>query len=213
MTDVLLKELTNSDIDWILTTGTQKQIPSGTVLFYQGQAVQALYILLDGALTVGVYQIDDTQLDRASIAREDNDLKIHTIAELSSGEMVGEFPFLKTNISTSTVKILKDSLILSVPLWEVTQKLQRDTHFAAHLYRAIAILHSNRFEETIYQLSANTKTLIEAELKEILLVFAELHDSDIDWMISVGKLESVDTDTTLIHPGRRITRWSIIGTY
>lgn len=72
MTDVLLKELTNSDIDWILTTGTKKQIPGGTVLFYQGQAVQALYILLDGALTVG--------------ASLDSDTQIHTIAELSSGD-------------------------------------------------------------------------------------------------------------------------------
>lgn len=204
MIDVLLKELTNSDIDWILTTGTKKQIPTGTVLFYQGQAVQALYILLDGALAVGIYQMDDTQLDCASVVQEDSDFLPHTIAKLSSGEMVGEFPFLKTNISTSTVTTLTDSLILSVPLWEVTQKLQQDTHFAAHFYRAIAILLFNRFEKTINQLRTNTKALVEPELKEILLVFAELQDSDIDWMISAGKLESIDMDTVLIHAGRPV---------
>jgi bacteriocin-type transport-associated protein len=204
MTDVLLKELTNSDIEWILSTGTQKQIPAGTVLFYQGQAVQALYILLDGALAVSTYQIDDTQLDCVSVAIENSNLSMRTVAELTSGEMVGEFPFLKTNISTSTVTILKDSLILFIPLWEVTQKLQQDTHFAAHLYRAIAILLFNQLEKTINQLSNNTKASIEPELKEILLVFALLQDSDIDWMISAGKLESVDAGKELIHPGRPV---------
>jgi bacteriocin-type transport-associated protein len=203
MTDVLLKELTNSDIDWILTTGTQKQIPAGTVLFYQGQAVQALYILLDGALAVNVYQIDETQLDRASVAIENSDLSMLKIAELASGEVVG-FPFLKTNISTSTVTTLKNSLVLSIPLWEVTQKLQQDTHFATHLYRAIAILLFNQLEKTINQLSRYTNVLVQPELKEILLVFAELQDSDIDWMISAGKLETVDAGKVLVHPGRPV---------
>ena len=63
MTDVLLQELSNSDIDWMLATGTKKEIPANTVLFYQGQFVKSLYILLDGALTIGVYQIDNNKLD------------------------------------------------------------------------------------------------------------------------------------------------------
>ncbi len=54
MTEVLLKELSNQDIDWMLTVGDRKEIDSGTVLIRQGQPLDALHIILDGALTVSL---------------------------------------------------------------------------------------------------------------------------------------------------------------
>ncbi|MGL5806363.1 MAG: hypothetical protein ACRC11_13140 [Xenococcaceae cyanobacterium] len=47
MTEVLLKELTNSDIDWMLATGTKQEIAPDRILVHQGQPVDCLYLLLD----------------------------------------------------------------------------------------------------------------------------------------------------------------------
>ena len=57
MTDVLLQKLKNSDLDWLLATGIKIEIPASTVLFHQGQFVNSLYILLDGALIIREQQM------------------------------------------------------------------------------------------------------------------------------------------------------------
>ncbi len=38
MTEVLLKELSTSDIDWMIATGRQREIAAGTVLLQEGKA-------------------------------------------------------------------------------------------------------------------------------------------------------------------------------
>ena len=70
MTEVLLKELTNSDIDWLISTGRRREIASGTVLIQEGQTTDSLHILLDGILTVTVPQADNNPLARAFAAME-----------------------------------------------------------------------------------------------------------------------------------------------
>lgn len=166
MTDVLLKELTNSDIDWILTTGAQKQIPSGTVLFYQGQAVQALYILLDGALTVGVYQIDDTQLEpaealyilldgklvlstyedkanpltRAFSRLGDNQVKQRQFAFISRGGIVGETSCVEVHLPSTSVRAVEEFLVLSIPLQQSYYTISNLPHVFIRKYAENPVL-------------------------------------------------------------------------
>lgn len=204
MTEVLLKELSNSDIDWMLTTGTREEIIPGTVVIRQGQPVNALYILLDGALSVSISQPDSNPLGRAFAALEGGEMSEREIARLSSGEIVGEVPFLQGYQPCTTVKALKRSIILSIPQQQLVTKLEQDVNFAAHLYRASAILLANRLERIVSQLSHSTLVFAQPQLREILFVFAELRDSDIDWMIAAGSVNHITTDTVLIHAGRPI---------
>jgi len=204
MTEVLLKELSNNDIDWMLATGTREEIAAGTVLIRQGEPVEALYILLDGALTVFVSQPDNNPLGRAFAALEGGEMSGREIARLSSGEMVGEMPFLEAPLSSTTVKAIEKSLILSVPQQQLTTKLQEDVSFAAHLYRASAILLADRLERIVSQVGHSTLVLGQPQLKEILFVFGELHDSDIDWMISGGSAQRIAAGTVLIQAGRPV---------
>lgn len=204
MTEVLLKELSNSDIDWMLTTGTREEIASGTTLIRQGEPINALRILLDGALTVSVAQDNDNLLGRAFAALEGDEMPGREIIRLSDGEMVGELPFSQEYLSFTTVKALKNSLVLSIPLQRLTAKLQEDRHFAAHLYRAIAILLADRLERIINHLGQSTIVLSQPQLKEILFIFAELHDSDIDWLIFAGQGQQIDAGTVLIQADRPI---------
>jgi bacteriocin-type transport-associated protein len=210
MTEVLLKELSNSDIDWMLATGSREEITSGTVLIRQGQPVNALYILLDGALTVAISQAEDNPLGRAFAALEGGAMAEREITRLSSGEIVGEIPFLSTYLPSVNVRALKKSLILSIPQQQLAIKLQQDVSFAAHLYRAIAILLANRLEKIVSQLGYSTLVFAQPQLREILFIFAELHDSDIDWLMSAGNANRISAGTVLIHAGRPVEALHIL---
>jgi bacteriocin-type transport-associated protein len=202
MTEVLLKELSNSDIDWMLATGIREEISAGTTLIRQGESVEAMHILVDGALTVCVAQSDDNPLGRAFAALEGGEMTGREIARLSSGEMVGEIPFLDAYLASTTVKAISDSQILSVPQALLAQKLKEDISFAAHLYRASAIMLADRLERIVSQLGSSTVVLAQPQLREILFIFGELHDSDIDWMISAGSAVRVPKGKVLIQAGR-----------
>lgn len=204
MTEVLLKELSNSDIDWMLKTGSREEIASGEVLIRQGEPVNALYILLDGALTVSISQADNNPLGRAFAALEGGEMTGREIARLSSGEMVGEIPFVESYLPSTTVRALRDSQVLSIPQQQLTAKLKQDISFAAHLYRASAIILADRLEKIVNQLDRSTLVLSQPRLREILFIFAELHDSDIDWLIVAGDAKRIPAGTVLIPSGRPV---------
>ncbi len=210
MTEVLVKELSNQDIDWILAAGIRVEIEPGTVLIQQGQPVDALYILLDGALTVSLIQSDTNPLGRAFAALEGGRLPGREIARLSSGEMVGEIPFVETYLPSTTVCAISKSLILTISRTQLIEKLQQDLDFAAHLYRASAVLLANRLEQMMSQLGRSTVILSKPQLREALIIFAELHDSDIDWLIAAGRVQQVAAETVLIHSGSPIEALHIL---
>jgi bacteriocin-type transport-associated protein len=210
MTEVLLKELSNSDIDWMLATGSKEEVAPGNVLIRQGQPVNALYILLDGTMTVTISQADENPLGRAFAALEGGEMSGREIARLASGEMVGEIPFLESYLPSTTVKALSKSLVLSIPQQQLATKLKQDVSFAAHLYRASAILLADRLEKIFSQIGHSTLVLGQPQLREILFIFAELRDSDIDWMIAAGSVNKIATGSVLIHGGRPVEALHIL---
>ncbi len=153
MTEVLLKELSNSDINWMSATGHRQEIAAGTVLVQEGQAADTLHIVLDGTLTVTVSQSDNNPLSRAFAAMEGGETSGREIARLSSGEIVGEIPFLGTRPTATSVKAIEKSLVMSIPQQQLAAKLQQDVGFASRFYRAIAILLSDRLQSLVNQLT------------------------------------------------------------
>ncbi|MDZ7961795.1 MAG: cyclic nucleotide-binding domain-containing protein [Aulosira sp. DedQUE10] len=210
MTEVLLKELSNEDIDWMLTVGQQVEFEPGKVLIQQGQPLEALHILLDGTLKVTLAQPDKNPLGRAFAALEGGTLPGREIARLSSGEMVGEIPFVETYLPATTVSATSKSLVLTIKRSHLIQKLEQDLSFAAHLYRASAVLLANRLEQMINQLGNSTVVLSQPQIREALIVFAELHDRDLDWLITAGRVEQFAADTVLIRSGRPIESLHIL---
>lgn len=183
--EVLLKELSNSDINWLIAKGRRAEIPAGTVLVQEGKAGDALHIVLDGTLAVTVSQgkVSDWE-----------------IARLASGEVVGESFFVGAQPTTTAIKAIETSLVLSITQQQLAAKLQQDVGFACRLYRAIAILLSDRLHRIISQLGYSP--LIEGQpLRDVLFILGELNDSDIDWMIAKGSRQKVAANTVLIHEG------------
>jgi bacteriocin-type transport-associated protein len=181
--DVLLKELSNSDINWLMATGHQVKIAPGTVLIEEGKVVDTLYIVLDGTLSVSVSQGKTSDWE---------------IAQLGSGEIVGESLFIGTHAIATTIKALEQSLVLSIPQQQLTAKLQQDTSFASRFTRAIAILLSERLHNTIGQLSGS-QLVQNQPLKDMLFVLGELNDSDIDWLMKSGTRQKITANTVLIN--------------
>ena len=184
-----MKELSNSDIDWLTMVGHQAEMAAGTVLVERGKLAEALHMVIDGTLSVSIPESDNVvgwELNR-----------------LGSGELAGEMTFVGQRLPVVTVKTLEKSLILSIPRSQVAAKLQQDVKFAAHFYRAVAILLSNRLR-TINTRLESTKFNPEVPLKKGLFVLGEMKDSDVNWMMSVGVKEKIATGEVLIQQGRPI---------
>lgn len=136
----ILGELSDDDIDWLVKIGVRQEVEPGTVLIYEGQAVDTLYILLEGALVVTISALEGRQ-----------------IARLSSGDVVGEMSFVDARPPSATVQTLEQSLVLALSRQILSEKLQQDVGFASRFYRALAILLSNRLRGTVQQLGDDKK--------------------------------------------------------
>ncbi len=211
MTELLLRELSSSDIDWMIATSTQQEVKPGTAIVEQGRALDKLYILLDGSLTMTISQSQEESnpLASAFAALEGNEISGREIANLSSGEIAGEESLLETRLPLTTIRALEKSLLLAIPQQQLATKLEQDVSFAAHFYRVVAIMLSDRLQRVASQLGRG-KLSQSQSLKEVLFIFGEFSDSDLDWLIAMGRTEEVRAGRTLIKEGRPIDALHII---
>ena len=128
----LFGQLNDDDVEWMLTAGTRRFVPAGGVLIQQGVPVDAVFILLEGALAVWLRS-------RRGTERE--------LARLSAGEIVGEMSFVDARPPSATVKALEDSTVFALAKATLNRKLAADPGFAARFYRALAIYLSTTVRE------------------------------------------------------------------
>jgi CRP/FNR family cyclic AMP-dependent transcriptional regulator len=140
---VILGELSDRDIDWMLANGTRNQIPIGTELIHEGQPIDALYIVLEGVLSVSVSSLGNIE-----------------IGKIISGEVLGEMSFVDGRLPSASVKAIKECLILSIPRQKLTEKLEQDVLFSLRFYRAITKLLSTRLRGTVSRFSEESDHLI-----------------------------------------------------
>jgi CRP/FNR family transcriptional regulator, cyclic AMP receptor protein len=129
----ILSELDDDDIDWILETGKRKELPIGTVLIQQGQPIDAIYILLEGQLSVTTM---------AAQGRE--------IATLFTGEVVGEMSFIDARPPSATVTAKTEAIVLCLSRSLLAIKLKQDVGFASRFYRALAVFLSERLRLAVH---------------------------------------------------------------
>lgn len=128
----ILSELNDRDFEWILKNGKLQAIAAGQVLIREGRPVDAIYMVLEGTLSVTVRALGDRE-----------------IARLSAGEVVGEMSFVDDRAPSATVSVLSDAQVWSIPRTQLLRKLSQDPSFAAHFYQAIAVWLSHRLRGTM----------------------------------------------------------------
>lgn len=131
----MLAQFSDRDFDWLMAAGKRREIPVEGVLIREGEPTDALYIVLDGMLTVCVERMGSDE-----------------IARLSPGEIVGEISFVDARPPTATVKAIERSLVLAIPRSKLSAKLLQDVEFASHFYHAIAVFLSDRLRDTVGRL-------------------------------------------------------------
>ncbi|MDJ0594590.1 MAG: cyclic nucleotide-binding domain-containing protein [Pleurocapsa sp. MO_226.B13] len=198
MTEVILQELSNSDINWIIATGTKQEISPNTVLMREGNTFNNLYLILEGTATATLSQKRSNPLAHAFATLEGTNIPEIEIMRLSRGEIVGDNTFTGFNSKAVTIRALKKGLVLSLPLTELTNKLYQDKGFAARFFRAIAVLYLNRLQYLLNRLGR--KNFAKSQpVRDVLYIFGGLHDSDLDWIVANGTLTKIAAQTTLIH--------------
>lgn len=169
----ILAELSDRDFEWLTTHGKRRDISAGTILIYENEPTDALYLILDGCLEVTAKALEGQEL-----------------ARLSKGEVVGEMSFIDTRPPSATVKAVEDSVVWAIPRSQLTSKLLHDVAFASHFYYAIAVFLSDRMRGTVSRLGQGAKeeqvesAEAEADMNPEMLANLELAKVRLDWLLN-----------------------------
>lgn len=143
----ILSEFKDQDIDWIVTSGSRKSVPEGQVLVAEGEAIDTLYIVLTGRFVV-----------EAKGGR--------VLAELGSGEIVGELSFLDSRPPNASVTATEGALVYGISVARLRSKLRTDTGFASRFYRALGVLLADRLRETTGHLAYGAQRHLNDDTEE-----------------------------------------------
>ncbi|NMF84252.1 cyclic nucleotide-binding domain-containing protein [Nodosilinea sp. P-1105] len=197
MEDILLRSLSNVDLDWLLAQGVRSQLTANTELITPGQPQTHLYVLVEGQLAVQLAWAD-RQNAKGSDATD----------RLTAGEMAGISGLLGTE-PLAHVSVLKGAQVLSIELAALHLKLQQDLDFAAHLYRCVAVVLSHRLRR-LFEYQGSIRAMQPGQVRQVLSVFGELQDSDIDWLVSFGMVHELGPEQTLLRAGRPVDAFYIV---
>lgn len=193
MADILLSELTNAEIDWLAEVGEKHQLSAGTRFSSLDDPYDAnLYVVLDGC--IATLALDTPEL--ADVAQAP-----HETARLSAGEVLGTAHLLNIKTPKLFFQVVEDSILLAIPYNKLNDKLQSDVEFAANFYRAIDLILSYRIERFIEQ-PEKLRFTTESKSQDVLDVFSEFRDSDLNWLVNAGTVERYSTDDFLLQAGR-----------
>ncbi len=182
MTEILLRELNNADLDWMVSEGEQRSLAVGDRLSL-GSAAE-VYCILDGTLEQ---------------AERDDAVPI----QFGGGEILGSEVLLDLPPSLIKVQATAAATLLALPEQALTSRLEQNTGFAARCYRALALVLSERLRQ-IYKQSAALNRPHQKALQEALFVLGELRDSDIDWLTVAGHIKTLAPGDFLLQAGRPV---------
>ena len=137
---VILGELSDRDIDWMVSSGNREKLTAHTVLIREGQPISALYIVLEGTLSVSVAAMGNQEIGR-----------------IGGGDVLGEMSFIDGRLPSATVKAVEDAVVLAIPRDQLTEKLDRDVLFALRFYRAVTKFLSSRLRNTVNRFGESSK--------------------------------------------------------
>ena len=132
---IILGILDDRDLEWLIENGSAKQLQEGDYLLRQGIPVEAMYFLLTGTLSVELEKPQPKQL-----------------AEIESGEVVGEISLLDSRPSTASIRALDESLLLEIRHDALKPKLETDLGLQARLYKSLGMFLAQRMRSTILTL-------------------------------------------------------------
>lgn len=130
-----LGHLNDRDVEWMIQNGNKIELHTGELLIEKGIAVDSLYILLSGELTI----------------YSDNTFQ-NSIVTLNSGEVVGEMSFLESRPPSVSVMVTQTAEVFKISRDDINSRLNSNADFKASFYYSLALFLSNRLRKTTDQL-------------------------------------------------------------
>ncbi len=166
----ILGQLDDMDVDWLARQGRKREIPAGSVLVREGTPCASVFILLEGGMEVSIQGLG-------------------RVAELASGEMIGELSFVDSAPPSATVTAASNCVVLDVDKALLSAQLARDDGFARRFYQAIAMFLADRLRGTVRRMgygagaSLDSEEVLADELDERLLDSVSLAGDRFDRLI------------------------------
>ncbi|MDJ0690278.1 MAG: cyclic nucleotide-binding domain-containing protein [Xenococcaceae cyanobacterium MO_188.B32] len=208
MTEVLLEQLNNQDLQWIKNNAQRQQVRARESLIQQKEKIDCLYLIIQGEFVATISK-NSGVLGQAFAALEDDSDLQQEIARLSSGEIIGEMSFLDISPAATTFTAVRDSTVLAIPSQKLRSQIGQDLGFASRFYRAIALLLGERFQRLV-SLYLHRRLGQINPLQDVPMLFGELKDSDVDWMLHQGYLQEFPPGRVIAKVGRPVENLYII---
>jgi len=129
----ILGQLSDSDVDWLASSGKRTKVLQGTELIKHGTRIEFVYIVLEGSMQV----LTDRGVRLANVA---------------AGDILGEMSLVDSRPTVASVLAEQDSWVLAVPKQLLADKLKQDIGFASRFYRALALFLADRMRNTIQRM-------------------------------------------------------------
>ena len=123
--------LEEPDVEALMRIGTQQQLHVSDQLLTEGTHHDAIYLVLDGELSVSVKGRNDV------------------ITYVGKGEIVGEMSLLESQPASATLCAITPVTVLRIPRDTLEEKLAADPGFSGRFYRALGMLLSHRLRATL----------------------------------------------------------------
>ncbi|MGB3536178.1 MAG: cyclic nucleotide-binding domain-containing protein [Microcoleaceae cyanobacterium] len=166
----ILGGLDDNDLRWIINRSKKKVISPGEILIYEGEAINALYIILSGLLSVSISTESKTEL-----------------ALLPEGEVVGEISFVDSRPPLATVKAIKRSEVLVIPRYALSLQLHRNSGFSSRFYQGICLCLASRMRGTVrrlgYAVEDDDPNLDMQDINQSTVNFLTLAEAKFTWLI------------------------------
>ncbi len=193
MADILLSELTNADIDWLAATGQQQHLSAGTQFSSSDDLCKDNFcLILDGKVFVLIFDASDSPFGEQDVKRA---------TQFLAGEVIGAAALFNLEMPPLTFQVVEESILLTVPLDKLKVKLTNDLTFAANFYRAVDLILSYRVER-LFEFPEKLQFSKENNQQDVLDIFGELRDSDLNWLVKTGRVERYSTNDFLLKAGR-----------
>lgn len=127
----VLGQLSDNDIEWMIENGNKQTINHGETLVQQGEVIEHIFIVLSGSFKIFAEQQPE-----------------FNIAQIGSGEIIGEMSFLDERPPSVSVVATETSSVYSISLARMKQYMEVNTRFAARFYYSIALFLSDRLRKT-----------------------------------------------------------------
>jgi len=128
-------QLDDADIEWMIDNGTKRKMNKGDFLVKQGEPIENIYLILSGKFRI--YNEEKPEFD---------------IAQISSGEIVGEMSFLDDQPPSVSAVAMEQASVHCISRIQMKRYMEENTNFAARFYYAIALFLSDRLRKTTSRL-------------------------------------------------------------